>query len=106
MSKTREYFRNKAQKPKEDMVPHELYTDGCIYTVMLPKNVDLYTGLKRWFPEMLRAIIYNTAPAITTAVASTVASTVATLRPVIEVEYDDVNEEAWNRLDYQEWLCD
>ena len=119
MSKTREYLRNKTHKQKEDMVPHDVYTGGCVYTVMLPKNVDLYTGLKRWFPEMLYAIINNIVPitiaaatiataAITTSAITTsaIATAVTILRPVIEVDYDDANEEAWNQLDYQEWLCD
>ena len=98
MSKTQGYLRNKTQKPQENIVPHDVYTGGGVYT-----------DLKLWFPEILHTINNNIIPitiAATTIVFTTFATASTILQPVIEVDYDDTNEEAWNQLDYQEWLCD
>jgi len=76
---------NKTQKPKEDMLSYDLYAGGSVYTVMIPKNIDLYTGLKLWYPGMLQAIIYNIVP-----------SNIDT----------DTTDDSLNNLDYQEWIRD
>jgi hypothetical protein len=63
----------------------------------------LYAIINNIVPITIAAATIATA-AITTSAITTAAITI--LRPVIEVDYDDANEEAWNQLDYQEWLCD
>ena len=76
---------NKTQKPNKDMLSYDLYAGGSVYTVMIPKNIDLYTGLKLWYPGMLQAIIYNIVP-----------SNIDT----------DTTDDSLNNLDYQEWIRD
>jgi hypothetical protein len=79
------HLLNKTQKPKEDMLSYDLYAGGSVYTVMIPKNIDLYTGLKLWYPGMLHAIIYNIAPSAADAVTT---------------------DDFMNHLDYDEWIRD
>ena len=81
----KEDLKKKIDEPK--MISYELYASGSFYTVMLPADVDLYTGLKNYFPHLLHDIIFGAGPSV--------------------IEQDDIMiENAWNRMDYLEWLCD
>jgi hypothetical protein len=54
-------------------------------------TLDLYTGLKTYFPQLLHDIVFGTEQP----------------PPVVEedIEVSDT-EDMINRMDYLEWLCD
>jgi len=81
----KEGLKKKIDEPK--MVSYDLSVHGIIHTVMLPADMDLYTGLSNYFPHLLHEIVYSTEQYV--------------------VEQDSIMiEDAWNRMDYLEWLCD
>ena len=71
---------------KHVMVPQTIHIWGIAYCVELPKDSDLYSGLQRWYPEIYEAAIQEDQASNTAL-------------------YDTIDD-AWDRADYQEWLCD
>jgi hypothetical protein len=85
VSKAQEHLRKVFIK-KHAMVPQTIHIWGIAFCVELPKDSDLYSGLQRWYPEIYEAAIQEDQ-ATNTAL------------------YDTIDD-AWDRADYQEWLCD
>ena len=88
-SKIEERLKKKCEETK--MISYDLHVYGSLYTVLLPATLDLYTGLKTYFPQLLHDIVFG-----------------AEQPPVIEEDDIEVSdsENAWNKMDYLEWLCD
>ena len=89
VSKVEERLKKKCEEAKT--ISYDLHVYGSLYTVLLPANVDLYTGLKNYFPQLLHDIVFGTEQP-----------------PVEEEDYIEISdsEDILNRMDYLEWLCD
>ena len=89
VSKVEERLKKKCEEAKT--ISYDLHVYGSLYTVLLPANVDLYTGLKNYFPQLLHDIVFGTEQP-----------------PVVEEDYIEISdsEDILNRMDYLEWLCD
>ena len=89
VSKIEDRLKKKCDESKT--ISYDLHVYGSLYTVLLPANVDLYTGLKNYFPQLLHDIVFGTEQP-----------------PVVEEDYIEISdsEDILNRMDYLEWLCD
>jgi len=89
VSKIEERLKKKCEETK--MISYDLHVYGSLYTVLLPATLDLYTGLKTYFPQLLHDIVFGTEHP-----------------PVIEEDDIEVSdsEDMMNRMDYLEWMCD
>ncbi len=85
VSKAQEHLR-KVFIRKHAMVPQTIHIWGIAYCVKLPKDCDLYTGLQRWYPDIFELAIQEDQ--------------------MTNTDLYDTTEEAWDRADYLEWLCD
>jgi hypothetical protein len=75
--------------PPAAMSTRTIYVWGIEYNVEMPVGLDIYEGLRLWYPNLYKEVLS-------------------------EIEYlnthnvvdDDKEEETWAKYEYQEWLCD
>lgn len=79
--------------PLETMSIRVINVWGYSYTVEIPKNFDIYEGLRIWYPILYDAVIQEEQYE----------------RSLTQMEEDSTEEdfeEAWAHQDYLEWLYD
>lgn len=83
----------KNEKPKPKMITHTVYVWEEPHQVKLPQNIDLFEGIKQFYPNLYQEIEREKE------------------YYALEEEYEKENEkeaveEFWAHQDYLEWLCD
>lgn len=79
--------------PPAIMTTRTIYVWGMEYNVEIPRDFDIYEGLRLWYPQLYKAVKDEEQH-------------LNELRAMEEGLTEDEVERAWAHQDYLEWLCD